>query len=114
MPLKTKEDDFIGKEELIKRKANPQKKLVGLELIGHEPAVHGDCVHVGRAQIGIITSACLSPTLGKNIALCRIDVGHSEIGTEVEIGKIDGHQKRIPAKIVGLPHYDPKKTRVRS
>ena len=30
VPLKTKEDDFIGKEELIKRKANPQKKLVGL------------------------------------------------------------------------------------
>jgi glycine cleavage system aminomethyltransferase T len=24
---KTKEDDFIGKEELIKRKANPQKKI---------------------------------------------------------------------------------------
>ena len=27
VPLKTKEDDFIGKEELIKRKANPQKKI---------------------------------------------------------------------------------------
>ena len=27
VPLKTKEEDFIGKEELIKRKANPQKKL---------------------------------------------------------------------------------------
>ncbi len=33
---------------------------------------------------------------------------------EFEIGKIDGHQKRIPAKIVGFPHYDPQKTRVRS
>ena len=43
-----------------------------------------------------------------------MDVGHSEIGTDVEIGKIDGHQKRIPAKIVGFPHYDPQKTRVRS
>ena len=53
VPLKTKEDDFIGKEELIKRKANPQKKLVGLELVGHEPAVHGDCVHVGRGQVGV-------------------------------------------------------------
>ena len=56
--------------------------------VGKEKANHGDCVHIGRAQIGIVTSACLSPTLGKNIALCRIDVGHSEIGTEVEIGKI--------------------------
>ena len=41
-------------------------------------------------------------------------MSHSEIGTEVEVGKIDGEQKRIAAKIVGFPHYDPKKTRVRS
>ena len=114
VPLKTKEDDFIGKEELIKRKANPQKKLVGLELVGHEPAVHGDCVHVGRAQIGVVTSGTLSPKLGKNIALCRIDVKYSEIGTEIEIGKLDGHQKRIGAKVVAFPFYDPSKSRVRA
>ena len=114
VPLKTKTDDFIGKESLIKRKENPQKKLVGLELISKEKANHGDCVHIGRAQVGIITSGCISPTLNKNIALCRIDIGHSEIGTEVEVGKIDGEQKRISAKIVGFPHYDPQKTRVRA
>ena len=114
VPLKTKTDDFIGKESLIKRKENPQKKLVGLELISKEIANHGDCVHIGRAQIGIITSGCISPTINKNIALCRIDVGHSEIGTEVEVGKIDGDQKRISAKVVGFPHYDPQKTRVRA
>jgi len=114
VPLKTKTDDFIGKESLIKRKENPQKKLVGLELISKEVANHGDCVHIGRAQVGIITSGCISPTLNKNIALCRIDVGHSEIGTDVEVGKIDGEQKRIAAKVVGFPHYDPKKTRVRA
>ena len=114
VPLKTKEDDFIGKEELIKRKASPQKKLVGLELVGHEPAVNGDCVHVGRAQIGLITSGMLSPKLGKNIALCRIDIKYSEIGTDVEIGKLDGHQKRIGAKVVSFPFYDPAKTRVRA
>ena len=114
VPLKTKTDDFIGKESLIKRKENPQKKLVGLELISKEKANHGDCVHIGRAQVGIVTSGCISPTLNKNIALCRMDIGHSEIGTEVEVGKIDGEQKRISAKIVGFPHYDPQKTRVRA
>ena len=114
VPLKTKTDDFIGKENLIKRKERPQKKLVGLELIAKEKANHGDCVHIGRAQVGIITSGCISPVLNKNIALCRIDEGHSEIGTEVEVGKIDGHQKRISAKVVRFPHYDPDKTKVRS
>ena len=114
VPLKTKKDDFIGKESLIKRKENPQKKLVGLELTGKEKANHGDCVHIGRSQVGVVTSGCLSPTLNKNIALCRIDVNHSEIDTNVEVGKIDGHQKRIPAKVVRFPHYDPDKSKVRS
>ena len=114
VPLKTKESNFIGKESLKKRKENPQKKLVGLEIEGNEKANHGDCVHIDRGQIGIITSGMLSPTLNKNIALCRIDVNSSEIGTKVEVGKLDGHQKRIAAKIVSFPFYDPEKIKVRS
>ena len=113
VPLKTKEDDFVGREALINRKANPQKKLVGLELVGEEPGAHGDCVHIGRQQVGEITSATRSPVLRKNIALCRIAIEHSDEGTEVEVGKMDGHQKRIPARVVPFPFYDPEKTRPR-
>ncbi len=112
--LKTKEANFIGKEALIKRKDNPQKKLVGLEIEGNEKVSHGDCVHIDRGQIGIVTSGMISPTLNKNIALCRIDINDSNLGTEVEIGKLDGHQKRIKAKIVSFPFYDPTKSRVKS
>ncbi len=36
----------LGKENLIKRKETPQKKLVGLELIGKEKANHGDCISI--------------------------------------------------------------------
>ncbi|MBS1254382.1 MAG: Aminomethyltransferase [Deltaproteobacteria bacterium] len=114
VPLKTKEDDFVGREVLINRKANPQRKLVGLELEGNEPAAHGDCVHVGRGQVGVITSGMRSPILRKNIALCRIDVTSSEVGTEVQVGKLDGHQKRIPAMVVPFPFYDPEKLKPRS
>ena len=113
VPLKTKEDDFIGKEALIKRKENPQRVLVGLELNGDEMAANGDCVNIGRNQIGEITSAVRSPILRKNFALCRISVEHSELGTEVEVGKLDGKQKRLPAKVVPFPFYDPTKSRVR-
>ena len=113
VPLKTKEDDFIGKAALIKRKENPQRVLVGLELTGDELAANGDCVNIGRHQIGEITSAVRSPILRKNLALCRISVEHSELGTEVEIGKLDGKQKRLPAKVVPFPFYDPTKSRVR-
>ena len=68
----------------------------------------------GAARWARVTSGTRSPILKKNIALCRIDVTYAEIGTEVEVGKIDGHQKRIPATVVRFPHYDPEKTRVRA
>jgi aminomethyltransferase len=113
VPLNSKNEDFVGRDALIERQAHPQKKLVGLEMEGEEAIKHGDCVHIGRAQIGTITSATRSPILKKTIALARVDVTHSEIGTEVEIGKLDGQQKRLPARIVRFPHYDPDKIRVR-
>jgi aminomethyltransferase len=70
-------------------------------------------VYIGKQQIGIITSATRSPILKKNIALCRISISESKIGTEVEIGKLDGHHKRLAASVVRFPFYDPEKTRVR-
>jgi len=112
--LKTKEEDFSGKAALMQRREHPQRVLVGLELEGNEPAVHGDCVHLGRSQVGIITSGTRSPILRKNIALCRMAGEHSRLGVEVEVGKLDGHQKRIPATVVRFPFYDPEKRRPRS
>jgi aminomethyltransferase len=108
------EEDFIGRAALLGRKANPQRRLVGLELAGNETAAPGDCVHLGRAQVGSVTSATRSPVLRKNIALARLAVEHAAPGTEVEVGKLDGHQKRLPATVVRLPFYDPDKTRVRA
>jgi len=109
--LKTKDEDFVGRAALEERKAHPRHRLVGLELAGGEAAAHGDSVHIGRAQVGIVTSGMKSPVLKKNIALCRMDVTHAEPGTAVEVGKLDGHQKRIPAVVVPFPFYDPKKER---
>ena len=111
---KAKEDDYVGKEALAERREHPQRRLVGLELEGNEPAAHADCVHVGRHQVGVITSGTRSPVLKKNIALCRMNVRYAELGTEVEVGKLDGFQKRIPATVVRFPFYDPEKTRPRS
>lgn len=114
VPLKSKADDFIGRDALIRRKENPMRKLVGLDIDSNVDVGHGDCVHVGRAQVGEVTSSMRSPLLGKNIALARLDVAYAGVGTEVEIGKLDGHQKRLPARIVPFAHYDPKKERPRS
>ena len=114
VPLKSKNEDFVGRAALLARKEHPQRRLVGLELEGEEPAAHGDCVHIGRQQVGVVTSGTRSPVLKKNVALCRMAVEHAEPGTPVEVGKLDGHQKRLPAKVVAFPFYDPDKSRVRA
>ncbi|MEP3439963.1 MAG: DUF1989 domain-containing protein [Sulfitobacter sp.] len=115
VPLKSKPDDFIGRDALIRRKEHPMRKLVGLDIGSEVEVSHGDCIHIGRAQVGEVTSAMRSPLLGKNIAMARIDVVHAEVGTAVEIGKLDGHQKRLPAVVrADLAAYDPKKERPRS
>ncbi|MGB3244535.1 MAG: DUF1989 domain-containing protein [Sulfitobacter sp.] len=115
VPLKTKPDDFIGRDALIRRKENPMRKLVGLDIDSNVDVSHGDPVHIGRAQVGEVCSAMRSPLLGRNIALARVDVAHAQAGTALEIGKLDGHQKRLPAKIrADLAAYDPKKERPRS
>ena len=113
VPLKSKTDDFIGRAALQARKDNPQRKLVGLEIEAGIVPSAGDCVHFGKPQIGVVTSAVKSPILGKVIALARVDITHSAIGTDLEIGLLDGDQKRLLAKVVAFPHFDPTKSRVK-
>ncbi len=114
VPLKSKTDDFIGRDALIERKTHPKRKLVGLEIDSQEIVGTQDPLYVGRAQIGEVTSSMRSPLLKANIALARVDVTHAKVGTNVEIGKLDGQQKRLPARVVRFPHYDPEKKKPRS
>ncbi|WP_289894879.1 aminomethyltransferase family protein [Paracoccus sp. TOH] len=114
VPLKSKNADFVGREALIRRKEHPTRKFVGLEIDGQDAVGHGDCIRIGRAQVGEICSAMHSPRSNQRIALARIDIAHAEPGTEVEVGRLDGHIKRIAAKVVAFPHYDPKKERPRA
>ncbi len=113
VPLKSKDDDFIGRTVLEERKEHPHKQLVGLEIEGGTVPVSGDCIRIGKAQVGQITSAVKSPILGKVIALARVDVAHSAIGTAIEVGQLDGQQKRLKATVCAFPHFDPKKERVK-
>ena len=108
------DEDFVGRQALEERRVHPQRVLVGLELEGNETAGHGDAVYVGRRKVGVVTSGTRSPILTKNIALCRVAVQYRDVGTAVEVGKLDGLQKRIPATVVRFPFYDPEKTRPRS
>ncbi len=108
-----KEENYIGKAAIENRRTNPLRKLVGLEVKGNEKPSHGDPVYVGRAQVGTVTSAMRSPLLKKTLAFARVDVTHSANDTALEIGRLDGLQKRFKVTVVPFPFYDPKKERVR-
>ncbi|MCY4543163.1 MAG: aminomethyltransferase, partial [Rhodobacteraceae bacterium] len=111
--LRTKNDDFIGREQLAERKAHPRRKLVGLEMESKMVPANGSSVRRGKAQVGEVTSAVRSPILGKSIALARVDSGYAKPGTELDVGQLDGLQKRLRAQVVPFPHFDPRKRRVR-
>ncbi|MEI4195053.1 DUF1989 domain-containing protein [Roseovarius sp. E0-M6] len=113
VPLKSMEDDFIGRAAIEERKAHPHRKLVGFEIAGGVVPSPGDCVRIGKAQVGEITSAMKSPILGKVIALGRVSPQYAEPGTEIEIGQLDGQQKRLKATVSAFPHFDPTKERVK-
>jgi aminomethyltransferase len=40
-------------------------------------------------------------------------VEYAELEIQIEVRKVDGHQKRIPARVVRFPFYGPDNTRVR-
>jgi len=109
-----KEDDYVGKAALERRRATPARALVGLRIDGREVPSHGDPVFVGRAEVGIVTSATRSPILDATIALARVDVSVTALGTALEVGRLDGRLKRLAATVTRFPFYDPDKSRVRA
>ncbi len=106
--------DFLGKAALERNAAAVRRKLVGLHFSGNEAPIHGDPVFVGREHVGVITSGCASPQFGHAIAMARVAIENSDLGNRVEVGKLDGHMKRLPAQIVDLPFLDPKREKARA
>lgn len=118
VPLKKKERDFVGREALLRNAAAQRHQLTGLVISGQDCPEHGDPVFRGRTQVGIVTSACRSPQLGQPVALVRVAVEALEVsgeeGAEFTIGCLDGRLKRLAARQMDPPFYDPQKLRPRS
>ena len=108
------ESDFIGKEALtrIKREGVSQK-LAGVEIAGENLGSYNDGsmidfldVFSGDSKVGIVTSACHSPTLEKNIGYAMMPVAHTELGTELQVETPAGRRSAV---VVPKPFIDPKK-----
>lgn len=101
--VKLDKEDFIGKEALVKQKAEGlPRKLVGFEMIDRGiPRALYEVAKDGEV-IGFVTTGAPSPTLEKNIGLALVKTQYSEVGTEFDV--IRGN-KALKAKVIPLPFY---------
>jgi len=97
---------FIGQAALQKiAKDGPKRKLTGLKLEGKRSARQDMKVTKSGKEVGVVTSGCLSPTLGYPVAMAYVDAAHSDIGSALEI---DLGKATVATEIVPLPFYKAK------
>ncbi len=96
--------DFIGKAALLQASTSqPERKLVGLELIDRGIARDAYPVHTLEGErIGVVTSGSPSPTLKKNIAMAFVPPNEATLDNVVAI-EIRGNL--VKAKVVTTPFY---------
>ena len=111
---KNKEDDFVGKQALARRRQHPTQTLVGLEVDGPDAVASGDTVVAGGQAVGVVTSGTFSPGLEKSLALARVQIGHAGLGDKLEVQSAGSDAAALGATVVRFPFYDPDKTRPRS
>jgi glycine cleavage system T protein len=95
---------YIGQEIVarMKYRGHPNRLLRGLEIDHNTPPQQGDRIFDGQKDIGWITSAVPSPTLGKTIALGYVRMAFTDSGSTVEVESAGG---RMGATVVHLPFY---------
>jgi aminomethyltransferase len=110
--LNTKDVDFRGREALTKAQAWGRTRLVTLVFDGGEAPLPHAPLRIGMTPVGRLTSITRSPALGKVIALAQIDTPHSDPGTEVLVGALDGAQKQLIARTAPLCVFDLGRLRI--
>jgi sarcosine oxidase subunit alpha len=112
-----KKGDYIGARSLKRAedKREDRRKLIGFELDDRDAIVLPGA-HVvtgngaGRRSEGFVTSACMSPTLGKTIGLALLERGTDRMG---EIIQLYDEGQIVAARIVESSFYDPDGERMR-
>ena len=92
---------YIGQEivERARSRGHVNWKLMGVVVDSASPPQPGEKLLAGSKEIGEITSACVSPTLGKTIALAYLRREASEPGTDVLLAS------GVQAEVTSLPFY---------
>lgn len=93
--------DFIGKDVLLKVKADGLKRKL-VAMLSDQKAFprHGYDLTIDNKKVGVITSGTVSPVLDIPIAMGYVDIDFAAEGQEINFN-IRG--KEVPAKVVKLP-----------
>ena len=99
--------DFLGKAALLaQEEQGVSRRLVGFEMTEKAIARHGYPVIRGtdptETAVGVVTSGCPAPTLGKNIGLAYLPLELTKKGTEFCV-VIRGAAKG--ARVIKTPFY---------
>lgn len=98
-----KDGEFLGREVLAQQQTEgTDRKLVGFTIDERALPRHGYPVWYGEVNVGVVSSGCMSPTLGVPIGTCFLPTAAAVPGTRFDI-EIRG--KRVPARVVKLPFY---------
>lgn len=90
------ERDFVGRKALAAQKeSGAARKLVGLVLEEKGIMREGQEVLANGEVVGVVTSGTMSPTIGKSIAMARINREINEQTLSVQVRK-----KQLSAKVV--------------
>ena len=66
-------EDYNGKSVIMSHlEQGGSKKLIGLKMLDKNIARHGYDVYFNGEKVGIVTSGCISPILGCNIAMAYV------------------------------------------
>ena len=99
--IKMNKTEFIGKTAL-EAYGKPKFMRVGLKVTGRGIVREHQDVFIGDTKIGHTTSGTHCPFIGQAIAMARLEIGHTEVGTAVEV---DVRGRRIACEIIPLPFY---------
>ena len=101
--VKMEKGEFVGRSALAAvQQTGPRRRLVGLVMRDDAIARHGYPVRAAGAEVGVVTSGTLSPTLGQRIAMAYLPAADAEVGREVEVVV---RERSHPAEQVKLPFY---------
>ncbi|MBQ7057453.1 MAG: glycine cleavage system aminomethyltransferase GcvT [Bacteroidaceae bacterium] len=82
MFCKLDKDDFIGKDALVKQKAEGlRRKIVGIELKGRAIPRHGYEVLSGEEVVGTVTTGYNSISTGKSVCMALVDIKCAALDT---------------------------------